>query len=110
MYVRVQIVQGIDPDALAVPQQAVRRNNAGGSEVFVVGDDNRASLVQIRLGHAIDNRWLIVDGVKAGDRVVVDGFQKFGDGDLVAAKDWREVGLADQRSQSADATPKTPPD
>ena len=34
MYVRVQIVQGIDPDALAVPQQAVRRNNAGGSEVF----------------------------------------------------------------------------
>ena len=45
MYVRVQIVQGIDPDALAVPQQAVRRNDAGGSEVFVVRDDNRASLV-----------------------------------------------------------------
>src|SRR6185312_12567427 len=57
MYVRVQIVQGIDPDALAVPQQAVRRNNAGGSEVFVVRDDNRASLVPVRLGHAIDDRW-----------------------------------------------------
>jgi membrane fusion protein (multidrug efflux system) len=107
--VRGQIVQGIDPDALAVPQQAVRRNNAGGSEVFVVSDDNRARLVQIRLGHAIDNRWLILDGVKPGDRVIVDGFQKFADGDLVAPKLWREAGQAES-SQSADATPKSPPD
>jgi len=110
MYVRVQIVQGIDPDALAVPQQAVRRNNAGGSEVFVVRDDNRARLVQIRLGHAIDNRWLVLDGVKPGDRIVVDGFQKFADGDVVAPKLWREAGSADQSSQSADATPTTTPD
>jgi membrane fusion protein, multidrug efflux system len=110
MYVRVQIVQGIDPDALAVPQQAVRRNNAGGSEVFVVRDDNRARLVQIRLGHAIDNRWLVLDGVKPGDRIVVDGFQKFADGDLVVPKLWREAGQADQSSQSADATPTTTPD
>jgi membrane fusion protein, multidrug efflux system len=110
MYVRVQIVQGIDPDALAVPQQAVRRNNAGGSEVFVVRDDNRARLVQIRLGHAIDNRWLVLDGVKPGDRVVVDGFQKFADGDVVAPKLWREAGSADQSSQSADAAPTTTPD
>jgi membrane fusion protein, multidrug efflux system len=79
----VQIVQGIDPDALAVPQQAVRGNSAGGSEVFVVRDDNRASLVPVRLGHAIDDRWLILDGVKPGDRVIVDGFQKFTDGDVV---------------------------
>jgi membrane fusion protein, multidrug efflux system len=110
MYVRVQIVQGIDPDALAVPQQAVRRNNAGGSEVFVVRDDNRARLVQIRLGHAIDNRWLVLDGVKPGDRVVVDGFQKFADGDVVAPKLWREARSADQSSQSADASPTTTPD
>ena len=110
MYVRVQIVQGIDPDALAVPQQAVRRNNAGGSEVFVVRDDNRARLVQIRLGHAIDNRWLVLDGVKPGDRIVVDGFQKFADGDVVAPKLWREAGGADQSSQSADASPTPPPD
>jgi membrane fusion protein (multidrug efflux system) len=103
MYVRVQIVQGIDPDALAVPQQAVRRNNAGGSEIFVVRDDNRASLVQVRLGHAIDDRWLILDGVKPGDRVIVDGFQKFADGDVVTPKLWREARQADQPSQSAGA-------
>jgi membrane fusion protein (multidrug efflux system) len=41
MYVRVQIEQGVDPDALAVPQQAVRHNDTGGSEVLVVREDNR---------------------------------------------------------------------
>jgi membrane fusion protein (multidrug efflux system) len=66
--------------------------------------------VQIRLGHAIDNRWLVLDGVKPGDRIVVDGFQKFADGDLVTPKLWREAGQADQSSQSADATPTTTPD
>ena len=109
MYVRVQIVQGIDPDALAVPQQAVRRNDAGGSEVFLVRDDNRASLVPIRLGHAIDDRWLILDGVKPGDRVIVDGFQKFSDGDVVNPKLWRETRQSDQSTQSADAARKTSP-
>jgi len=109
MYVRVQIVQGIDPDALAVPQQAVRRNGAGGSEVFLVRDDNRASLVPIRLGHAIDDRWLILDGVKPGDRVIVDGFQKFSDGDVVNLKLWRETRQSDQSTQSADAARKSSP-
>ena len=77
MYVRVQIEQGVDPDALAVPQQAVRRNDEGGSEVFVVREDNRAKVIQVRLGRAIEDRWLILDGVKPGDRVIVEGFQKF---------------------------------
>ena len=109
MYVRVQIVQGIDPHALAVPQQAIRRNNAGSSEVFVVRDGNRASLVPVRLGHAIDDRWLILDGVKPGDRIIVDGFQKFSDGDVVDPKPWQEDRRAEQPSrQSAGATQSAP--
>lgn len=66
MYVRVQIEQGIDPDALAVPQQAIRRNDTGSSEVFVVRDDNRATVAPVRLGRPVEDRWLIVDGVKPG--------------------------------------------
>jgi membrane fusion protein (multidrug efflux system) len=66
--------------------------------------------VQIRVGLAIDDRWLILDGVKPGDRVIVDGFQKFADGDVVAPKLWRETRQADQPSQPADAVQKTPPD
>jgi membrane fusion protein (multidrug efflux system) len=109
MYVRVQIVQGIDPDALAVPQQAVRRNDAGGSELFVVRDDDRAALVPVHIGHAIDDRWLILDGVKPGDRIIVEGFQKFIAGDVVRPKLWRATEQPDQPTQSADAAP-TPPD
>ena len=108
MYVRVQIVQGIDPDALAVPQQAVRRNDAGGSELFVVRDDNRAALVPVHIGHAIDDRWLILDGVKPGDRIIVEGFQKFIAGDVVRPKLWRATEQPDQPTQSADAAPTHP--
>jgi membrane fusion protein (multidrug efflux system) len=109
MYVRVQIVQGVDPDALAVPQQAVRRNDTGGSEVFLVRKDNRATIAPIRLGRALEDRWLILEGVKPGDRVIVDGFQKFVPGDLVTPQPWKdqrrvhqELGQPLRRAASAD--------
>ena len=98
MYVRVQIVQGVDPDALAVPQQAVRRNDAGASEVFVLRDDNRAVVQPIRVGRAVGNHWLIDAGLRPGDRVVVDGFQKFLAGDVVVPQPWSER-RADTRQQ-----------
>jgi membrane fusion protein (multidrug efflux system) len=110
MYVRVQIEQGIDPDALAVPQQAVRRNEKGGSEVFVVREDGRAKVTQVRLGRAIEDRWLILEGVKPGDRVIVDGFQKFESGDRVTPKLWQDAGHEGQelpRSVDADAHAST---
>ncbi len=88
MYVRVQITEGVDPDAIAVPQQSVRRNDAGTSEVFVVRDDNRAILTPVILGRAVDDYWIVEQGLKPGDRVVVDGFQKFVPGDLVSPKPW----------------------
>jgi membrane fusion protein, multidrug efflux system len=103
MFVRVQIEQGVDPDALAVPQQAVRRNDKGGSEVFVVREDNRAKVTQVRLGRAIEDRWLILDGVKPGDRVIVEGFQ-------VNPKPWLDEGRAGEelpRAAGADASAST---
>ena len=94
----MQIVQGVDPDALAVPQQAVRRNYAGASEVFVLRDDNRAVVQPIRVGRAVGNHWLIDAGLRPGDRVVVDGFQKFLAGDVVVPQPWSER-RADTRQQ-----------
>jgi membrane fusion protein (multidrug efflux system) len=83
MYVRVQIQQGTDGDALAVPQQAVQRNDTGGSEVYVVRPDNRAVIKPMRAGRVVDEQWLVLDGLDPGDRVVVEGFQKFEPGDVV---------------------------
>jgi membrane fusion protein (multidrug efflux system) len=94
MFVRVQIEQGVDPDALSVPQQAVRRNDAGASELFVLRDDNRAVLRPVRLGRVVEDQWQVLEGVKPGERIVVEGFQKFVPGDAVSPKPWRGMRVA----------------
>ncbi len=91
MYVRVRIEQGIDSDAIAVPQQAIQRNGGGGSEVFVVKDDHRVAVQPVRIGSAQDGFWFVTDGLKSGDKVVVEGFQKFAAGDKVKPQSWAEA-------------------
>src|SRR4051794_36462381 len=98
MYVRVRIDQGLDSDAIAVPQQAIQRNGGGGSEVFVVKDDNRISVQPVRTGSVQDGIWFVTEGLKAGDKVVVEGFQKFAAGDRVKPQSWSEAdATADNR-------------
>ncbi|RAI44240.1 efflux RND transporter periplasmic adaptor subunit [Rhodoplanes roseus] len=89
MYVRVQIEQGIDGDSLAVPQQAVQRDDSGDSRLFLVRDDNRAHPKPVRVGRVVDDLWLVLDGVSPGDRVIVEGFQKFVPGDVVDPVPWQ---------------------
>ena len=91
MYVRVLIEQGIDSDAIAVPQQAIQRDAGGGSEVFVVKDDNRVALQPVRIGSQQDGQWFVTEGLKPGDKVVVEGFQKFAAGDKVRPQSWAEA-------------------
>jgi membrane fusion protein (multidrug efflux system) len=105
MYVRVLIEQGIDSDAIAVPQQAIQRDAGGGSEVFVVKDDGRVATQPVRTGAVQDGLWLVSEGLKDGDRVIVDGFQKFVPGDKVKAKAWID---ADASVGSVSGTPATP--
>ncbi|GEC16154.1 efflux RND transporter periplasmic adaptor subunit [Nitrobacter winogradskyi] len=96
MYIRVLLEQGVDSDAIAVPQQAVQRDSSGGSEVFVVRDDDRAIVRPIRTDAVQHGYSMVSDGLNAGDRVVVEGFQKFTAGDKVRVVTWE-----------ADASPKT---
>ncbi|MGY3487259.1 membrane fusion protein (multidrug efflux system) [Bradyrhizobium sp. USDA 4011] len=94
MYVRVQIEQGIDSDAIAVPQQAIQRNGGGGSEVFVVKADNHVAVQPVRTGSLQGGQWFVTEGLKAGDKVVVEGFQKFAAGDKVRPLAWHEIDAA----------------
>lgn len=89
MYVRVLIEQGVDGDSLAVPLQAVQRDENGDSRLYLLRADNRVVSQPVRLGRAVDDQWLVLDGVKPGDRVIVEGFQKFTPGDLVEPMPWR---------------------
>ena len=101
MYVRVRIDQGIDSDAIAVPQQAIQRNGGGASEVFVVKDDDRIAVQPVRTGSVQDGVWFVTDGLKAGDKVVVEGFQKFAAGDRVKSRSWTKADafVESQRAQ-----------
>ena len=101
MYVRVQIEQGIDSDAIAVPQQAIQRNSGGGSEVYLVKDDGHVAVQPIRTGAVQDGQWFVTEGLKTGDKVVVEGFQKFTPGDKVRPQSWAEADAsADPKQQT----------
>jgi membrane fusion protein (multidrug efflux system) len=101
MYVRVRLEQGIDSDAIAVPQQAVQRDAGGGSEVFVVKDDDSVVRQPVKTGAVQDGEWLVTEGLKAGDRVVVEGFQKFAAGDKVKPQTWDEADASVETTASS---------
>ncbi len=108
MFVRVLIEQGRDPDAITVPPQAVQRSASGASEVYLVKDDNRVVSQPVRTGGLIEGQWLIIDGLKPGQRVVVEGFQKFTVGDAVKASAWKDA-QAERLEQTAAAASSEQP-
>lgn len=75
LYVRATINEGVDPHGLLVPQQAVSRNEKGQPTVLVIDDKNTARLRVLSTGRAIGGKWQVLDGLKAGDKVIVDGLQ-----------------------------------
>lgn len=74
-YVRVRLAQAELPAAMLLPQQAVTRTGQGDT-VLVVGADGVPSKRQVRLGASQGNQWIVLDGLKEGEQVIVDGFQK----------------------------------
>lgn len=74
-YVRVRLAQAELPAAIVVPQQAVMRSNQGDS-VLVVGTDNKPVPRPVKVALAQGNRWVVLEGLEPGERVIVDGFQK----------------------------------
>jgi membrane fusion protein (multidrug efflux system) len=101
MYVRVVIEQGVQPDAIAVPQQAVQRDAGGQSLLYVVGADDTVELRPVQAGRVLGDRWVIDRGLNPGERVVVEGFQKIRPGARVAPETWSPPGRPP--AQTADA-------
>ncbi|HZV66578.1 MAG TPA: efflux RND transporter periplasmic adaptor subunit [Telluria sp.] len=74
-YVRVRLSQAELPAGIVVPQQAVTRSNQGDT-VIVVGAGGKPAPRPVKVGSQQGTNWVILDGLKAGEQVVVDGFQK----------------------------------
>ncbi|AHK42984.1 MULTISPECIES: efflux RND transporter periplasmic adaptor subunit [Ensifer] len=109
MYVRVLVQQGVEKDAITVPQQAVQRNNAGQSQVYVVAADKKVEFRNVTLGRTVGTRWQVASGLKPGEKVIVEGFQKIGPGAPVEPTDWdpnaKPAAEAAQTTAATDAKP-----
>lgn len=75
LYVRAELGTGTRPNSVLIPQGALFRDAEGNPLVWIVGKENKAEQRRITLGDAIDNRWLVTSGLKAGDQVIVEGLQ-----------------------------------
>lgn len=74
-YVRVRLAQAQIPSAVLLPQQAVKRGEQGDT-VLVVGADGKPTPRPVKIGSSQNNQWIVLDGLKPGEQVIVDGFQK----------------------------------
>lgn len=96
LYVRVRLEQAKAGNAITLPQQAVTRS-AQGDTVSVVGADGKIAPRQVKVGGQQNGQWVILDGVKAGEQIMVDGFQKLQmmpPGTPVKAVPWQAPGSA----------------
>lgn len=73
MYVRVETKQGVDPNAILVPQRAVTRSTDGKPQVMLVGKDDVVESRAVQTGTMRGSDWHIVDGLAVGDRVIIGG-------------------------------------
>ncbi len=107
MYVRVRLQQAQAQEMIQLPQQAVTRSGAGDS-VMVVSADGKVSPRPVKIGAAQDGRWTVLEGLKAGEQVMVDGFQKLQPGAPVKAVPWQPAAAKPGNGGSAAAAPAAP--
>ena len=87
MFVRASIEQGVNDNALLVPQQGVTHDPSGHATALVVGPDNKVELRAIQATRTSGANWVVDGGLKDGERVIVSGVQKVQPGTLVRTVD-----------------------
>ena len=106
MYVRVRIEQAQAEAGIVVPQQAVTRGSTGDS-VMVVGADGKVAPRPVKIGTSVEGQWVVLDGLKAGEQVMVDGFQKLRGNAPVKPVPWTGAASAAPAGKPPTAAPAT---
>ncbi|MHA7601348.1 efflux RND transporter periplasmic adaptor subunit [Alicycliphilus sp. T452] len=112
LYVRVRLEQAQVDNGVLLPQQAVTRTGAADT-VMVVGEGGKVEPRPVRLGPAQGSSWVVLEGLKAGEQVMVDGFQKLprvkpGDPMIVQPVPWQANGAAKAPAPAASAAASQP--
>jgi len=103
MYVRVQTRQGVDPQAILVPQRAVTRSTDGKPQVLLVGEGDVVQTRLVRTGTMRGADWHILEGLSAGDRVIVGGVNAAVPGQKVSVTPAQQAKVAAVPGGDADA-------
>ena len=90
LYVRVRLEQAKADNAIMLPQQAVTRSEQGDS-VMVVAEDGSFAPRPVKVGAQQGGNWIILEGLKAGEQVMVDGFQKLRGAKVVKPVPWQDA-------------------
>ena len=104
MFLRGDLTEGVLPDAVILQQDAVIREAIGTTYVYVVDGENKAARKDITVGPNYDRYFVILDGLKPGDKVITSNIQKLRTGTLVEVVDLDDSAPAE--GQSAEATTK----
>lgn len=96
MYVRAKLVQGQRASVILAPQQGVSRDPRGRATALVVNAQNKVELRQIETDRAVGDKWIVTKGLKAGDRLIVEGLVNLRPGTVVRPGAPQQVTLGGQ--------------
>lgn len=105
MYVRAVVTEGVNEQAILVPQQGVARDPKGNPLALIVDGEGNVEQRMLGLDRAIEDKWLVSSGLSPGDRMIVEGLQNVRPGDAVKVVPWVPAG--DREAASGDAARTT---
>lgn len=83
MYVRAKLVEGQRKQAILAPQQGISRDARGRATAMVVGKGNKVEVRQVEVDRVVADKWIVASGLKAGDRLIVEGLMNLRPGTVV---------------------------
>jgi len=99
MFARAQIVLGIQPNALTIPQRTITRGGSGAATVLIVNDQNKVELRNVEIDRIVGTKVVVAKGLKPGERIIVEGSQKAPPGSVVNPVPFVTASSADSATQ-----------
>ncbi|WP_327754156.1 efflux RND transporter periplasmic adaptor subunit [Sphingobium sp. SJ10-10] len=103
MYVRAKLVEGQRTQAILAPQQGITRDARGRATAMVVGAGNKVELRQVETDRPVGDKWIVTKGLKAGDRLIVEGLVNLRPGTVVKPGAPQQVTAPQKQANSGGA-------
>jgi membrane fusion protein (multidrug efflux system) len=105
MFVRAMVQEGVNNQAILIPQQAVSRDPKGNPVSLIVDAESKVQQKMLAIDRAIGDQWLVTSGLAVGDRIIIEGVQKVRPGapvrEVSAGADAKQVTNPEKTAQPA---------